>query len=589
MTEDQKPGLEPVEPSSEPAAEPATEPSAEPAPENPKAGAQAPKKPSTSRKVKAAIPRTGRPALRRRRGLRTTVTVLGSVGIAIVAGAVVTAGSWPVPLSGSHPVAVPAAALPSGPNLAVCPGPAQLLQGAGTQTDPQFSPGSSDAKTTVSALVGGTSTGLMPQSVLASMPGTGAPLATVSQASTQTPTPSLGGGPVQQQFASLAAQSVGQPSVLRADPVGDQRSSAAAVLTYTAGTGDLRGLAAASCQTPGNEVWLLGASTEVGRTAILQLSNASTIPANVTVDLYGTSGPLQATGSKDLLVPPNSVKSVVVAGLAGSQKDLALRIRSSGGPVSATIQQSVLRGLTPGGVDFLTAVAPPSQQQVMTAVQVMDPALASSISGQSGYQDAQTTLRVLNPGAVDTMVRVQALGQSGPVALPQGGVFTAKAGSVTELPISGLPQGTYTLAVDADASVIASVRTVSGTKAGEAVDLAESGANAKLTDSHLVVLPSGVSSKLVFSAPAGAAQLSLTPIGTDGKPQAAKTLTLSAGKTVVVDPAQWAGGAVSGFLVSASGSPAFGAQLLSQNDGISVLAIPRNPATLQSVQVGLGY
>ncbi|MCB8794050.1 DUF5719 family protein, partial [Escherichia coli] len=133
--------------------------------------------------------------------------------------------------------------------------------------------------------------------------------------------------------------------------------------------GDLRGLAAASCQSPSNDVWLVGASTEVGRTAILTLGNSSATAATVNLDLYGGSGQIQSAGARGILIPPGTERSVVLAGLAPGQKNLAVRARSNGGAISAVIQQSALRGLVPGGVEFLTPVAAPDQAQVITGIQ----------------------------------------------------------------------------------------------------------------------------------------------------------------------------------------------------------------------------
>ncbi len=62
-------------------------------------------------------------------------------------------------------------------------------------------------------------------------------------------------------------------------------------MSYTATDGDLQGSAAAACQQPANDLWLVGANTALGRTAVLNLSNASSTPATVSLDLYGAQGP----------------------------------------------------------------------------------------------------------------------------------------------------------------------------------------------------------------------------------------------------------------------------------------------------------
>ena len=76
------------------------------------------------------------------------------------------------------------------------------------------------------------------------------------------------------------------------------------------------------------------------------------------LELYGKAGQIKASGSRGLLVGPKSTRSIVLAGLAPGEERLSVHVRSSGGPVSALIQQSVLRGLTSGGVDFIAPGTP---------------------------------------------------------------------------------------------------------------------------------------------------------------------------------------------------------------------------------------
>lgn len=546
-----------------------------------------PAKPAKLAKPATSVRGTGRS------GMRAVLGVASGLGIAVLAAAVVAGGSlFPGNPAGAR-IEPQSAKLPAGQSVANCPGPAQLLQGTSDGTDPQFSPASTTAKTRVSALADGNQQGLLPSSVLAPLTadGAAAPLAPISTQPSSVPTPAPGAPPNPRKAGVLVGQEVTTPSVLRAEPVDGQRTTAGALQTFSATDGDLRGLAALACQNPSNDLWLAGASTEVGRTAILNLTNSSATSATVNVDLYGASGQIQSPGARGLLVAPGTSRSVVMAGLAPGQKALALHVRSSGGAVSAVIQQSVLRGLVSGGVEFLTPVAAPDQSQVITGVQTLEPGLAGEISGQSGYSDAQPALQVTVPGASDAVVQVQVYGQGGPVALPNGGVLTAKASSVTELPLTGLPAGNYTVQVSAPTAVTATVRSVRASKAGDPVDFAMAGAALKLSDNQLVVLQAGVTSRLSFSAPTGKGQLSLTPIGADGIHQAAKTLDVLGGTTVLIDPEQLAGGPVSGFLVSASGDAVYGAQVLSQSDGngLSVASIPRNAPGPQSLKIGLGY
>ncbi len=94
----------------------------------------------------------------------------------------------------------------------------------------------------------------------------------------------------------VSQRGVDDVSVLSADAQADRQASAGAVMRYAAEDGDLRGSAAAACQQPANDLWLVGANTALGRTAVLNLSNASSSPATVSLELFGAEGQIQAPG-----------------------------------------------------------------------------------------------------------------------------------------------------------------------------------------------------------------------------------------------------------------------------------------------------
>ncbi|HEV7167526.1 MAG TPA: DUF5719 family protein [Micrococcaceae bacterium] len=534
--------------------------------------------------------------------LRGALGLLAGAAIALLAAAAIAAGTTMPAVSAGKKVNLPPAPLPAGQTVGSCPGPARLLEGSDAGTDPQFSPASSSANSAVSALLLSAPGGQLPGSTLSGLGQNGvlATLATPPAApANQAPAsaaPSASGQGAQgtaenRKAAVLPVQTVTGPSVLRADPLGGARTSANATMAFTANDGDLQGLAAANCQTPSNDMWLLGASTTVGRTAILDIANTSATAATINLDLYGDKGPIQAAGARGLLVPAGSTRAIVLAGLASGQQNLAVRLKSTGGPVAATIQQSVLRGLTPGGVEILEPVAAPALRQAVTGVDVQDPALAAALSGQSGYQDASSALQVALPSGSDAVVQVRVYGTGGQQSLPNGGVFTAKAGAVTELPLTGLQAGTYTLDVRSDSSFTAAVRLVHGSKAGEPVDFASAGASSRLDSGQLITLPRGLGSKLSFGVADGRARVSLTPVTEDGQLLPAKNVDVAGGTTVVVDPSQLAGNSVAGFIASATGDSVYGAQLLNVKDGVglSVVGIPRGVATAQDATVVLGY
>ena len=492
----------------------------------------------------------------------------------------------------SRPIAAPLAAVPAGNSIGVCPGPARLLEGAPVGTDPQFSPESATAKSDVNAIVLGSSSNGLPGSRLASLKGSAllelAKATPASGSPSATPKP----GNAVPRAGVIFQRGVDDVSVLSADSQADRQASAGAVMRYAAEDGDLRGSAAAACQRPANDLWLVGANTALGRTAVLNLSNASGSPATVSLELFGAKGQIQAPGSRGLLVAPGTTRSVILAGLAPGQERLSVRVRSAGGPVSAVIQQSVLRGLTPGGVEFIAPATAPALRQVITGVDIQDPAGLAGLTGKSGFGDAGPALQIAVPGSADAVIAIKLFGRDGQKALPGGGVVTAKAGTVTDVPLSGVPAGPYTVAVSSDVSFTAAARVTRGLKTEDASDFAWSAASARLGSQHVVPVPASGNRYLIFGAPEGRTTISYTPITADGKIRPAAASDIAGGTTAsIMVPADVGGSRLVGYLVSAAGDPAYGAVLL-QEDGrqdISTIAIAPGAAGQEQVPVTLGY
>lgn len=523
---------------------------------------------------------------RRLSGVLAAVVLVAAGGGLVSATALVPQGP-----AGSRPVEAPLAAVPAGSSVGVCPAPARLLEGAPVGNDPQFSPESATARSDVNAVVLGSSAGVLPGSRLASL--TGSTLMELAKAVPAPESPATARPTAAAPLAGVVAQlGVADVTVLSADAEADRQPSAGAVMRYTAEDGDLRGSAAAACQQPGNDLWLVGANTALGRTAVLKLSNASGSPATVSLELYGADGPIQAPGSRGLLVAPGTTRSVILAGLAPGQERLSVRVRSAGGPVAAYIQQSVLRGLTPGGVEFIAPATAPALRQVISGVDIQDPAGLAGLTAQSGFADAGPALQLTVPGSADAVIAIKFFGRDGQKALPGGGVVTAQAGSVTEVPLAGVPAGPYTVSVSSDVSFTAAARVSRGLTAEDAADFAWSPASARLGSQHVVPVPGAGDRYLIFGAPEGRATMSYTPVTADGKVHTAASADIAGGTTASIRiPGDVGGSPLVGYLVSAAGDPAYGAVLLLQDgrQDISTIAVAPGAAGQEQVPVTLGY
>ncbi|MCO4238501.1 DUF5719 family protein [Pseudarthrobacter raffinosi] len=513
--------------------------------------------------------------------------LVSAVAIVATAGAGLAASSVAPQPAGSRSIPAVLAAVPAGASTGVCPGPARLLEGTEAGTDPQFSPESATAKSAVTGAVLSAPGGVLPGSRLAALDGT--PAVEIAKDGSQ---PGQGTGPQDLTAGVVAGHSVDDASFLSADAQAGQKPSAAGLMRFTATDGDLQGSAAANCQPPANDLWLSGASTTVGRTSLLVLSNASSTPATVSLELFGSKGQIRAPGSRGLLVAPGGTRSIVLAGLAPGEAQLTVHVRSAGGPVAASIQQSVLRGLTPGGVDFIAPGAAPAARQVMTGVDIQDAGAISALTGNSGFNDAGPALAITVPGPSDAVVEVKLFGRDGQKALPGGGVVTAKAGSVTEISLAGVPAGHYTVSTSSDVSFVAATRVTRGVTNEKASDVAWAASGVRLGSQHVVPVPHGGDRTLVFGVLENRATVSYAAITADGKIRAAATADVAGGTTTSIKvPEKVDESVVVAYVVSASGDAAYGALLLQQDgrDDISTVAFTPAASGQEKVPVSLGY
>ena len=384
---------------------------------------------------------------------RPLLGAAAGVGVLLLGVGAVAAGSLVEPPRGAAPLDPISAAVPAGNLTGVCPEPLKLLDSAADEVDPEFSPVSKTAVTKARATVFSDLGGTIPGSALTEL-GADSPLVEIADFTGKAGSSgSNEAGETKVVAKVVASQDISVPTVLSVEPLGERHARAGAAMSYTASDGDLRGLAAANCLTPSNDFWLLGASTTVGAGSVLNLYNASETPSTVDLELIGTKGAIQAAGSRGLLLAPGESRSLVLAGLAAGQGSLAVHVSSSGGAVAGTIQQSVLRGLTPGGVELLQPGNGPGLREVVTGIEVQDAKMARQIRGQRGYEKAAPALEVVVPGSGDATLEVRLFGPKGQVELPGGGVLTAAAGSVLSIPLDSLPAGTYSADISSNVSI----------------------------------------------------------------------------------------------------------------------------------------
>lgn len=515
----------------------------------------------------------------------------GAVLMALTAGGI-AAGSFLAPAAEPREIGVPASTVPAGDFVAQCPPSARLVQGAGTEgTDPAFAAGSDSAKTSVRASVLSDAAERAPGARIVNSEGETLREVnpTIADESAEREATSGSDGLSGQSASTVSGLSAAGAAVLRVQPLGGLKSVAGMARSYSASDGDLAGLAVSGCQSPANEQWLVGASTQVGRTALLVVSNPSANTSTVDLDLFSSKGRVEAGNTRGLVLAAGESRSIVLGGLAPNDPAVSVRVSATGAPVTAVVQQSVLRGLTSGGVDYIEPSARAGQTQVVPAVAIQDPADTKDIASQRGYSDATPELEVAVPGDDEAVLNIRALGASGEVALPDGGVHTAPGGGTARIPLGSLPKGDYTIVVESDQPIAAGARVVRGSAKGKPVDVAWSAAADRLGNQHLLVVPELAAGRLAFGSIGGDAAVSLRPVSKDGSIGREKILS-PAGGTTAVQQVGGLGPDVVAVIVSASGEPVYGGQVLTSGSAaVSTIGIPPATEGQRGINVDIRY
>ena len=256
----------------------------------------------------------------------------------------------------------------------------------------------------------------------------------------------------------IVGDELAQPQQLFAPaPTTDVTPQIAGVQSQQATTETLAGLATTACTQASTDAWLVGGSTETGRTTLLFLTNPTEVSANVTINVLGERGWVVGPGSSGIVVEPGTQRIVSLAALAPNVSNPVVHVTSTGGQVVPTLQQSVVRTLLPDGVELIAQGASPNVNLVIPGVRLSGMATHQASEGGMVTSDQEPAVRIGVPGTQESMVTVTAYGVSGePVTVKA----TVAAERVLELPFGSLPDGIYTLVIMATEPVVVAARTI---------------------------------------------------------------------------------------------------------------------------------
>lgn len=301
---------------------------------------------------------------------------------------------------------------------------------------------------------------------------------------------------------------------------------------------DIAGLAAAACTPASGESWLVGGSSDIGRTTLVLLDNPSAVDSNVTLDVFGAAGKVDAPGAAGIVVAAGTQRVIALTGLAPNEPTPVVHVTSQGGQIVAGLQQSTVRVLAPGGVELQGPTAAPSTDLVIPGLVVTAAAAVGASSDTASVDDRATALRMFVPGAEAADVVVTAHRENSkdaPIVIDA----TVQPGVPGEIALAELPAGEFSLEISSDQPIVAAAR--SNSRGGALEDFAWFGATPSLDDTAAFTVPTGPGPKLHLLNPTSAAA-TVTLTDAAGKETtatvaagAAATVAVAAGQSYVMD------------------------------------------------------
>ncbi|QLD12575.1 DUF5719 family protein [Microbacterium oleivorans] len=321
------------------------------------------------------------------------------------------------------------------------------------------------------------------------------------------------------------------PAVFTAEPIGGRPTDLAAASVSLLDEPDLRGLAVSNCSRPVMESWIVGGSAATGASDLVLLANPGAVPATVNLRIYGAEGAADPVAGSEIVVAARSQRIVPLAALQRGEESPVVRMTATGAPIRASLQSALTRTLIAGGVDQVSAAAPPATTQIIPAVDV-------TVAPDSGASAGGMSVRLLAPAVDTTASVVVRSADDGTVVSQQEGIALA-ADRPLELEVTGMPVGAYTVTATAPEPVVAAAWT-STDLAGPA-DFAWAVAAPAVDAPTTVAIAAGPNPTLALSAAADATVV-VTPLA-GGASQSidltagqSRTVEVSAGAVYRIDP-----------------------------------------------------
>jgi len=210
------------------------------------------------------------------------------------------------------------------------------------------------------------------------------------------------------------------------------------------------GVALTNCYAGEPDQWFVGGSGGLTSKGVLDLVNSGLSESVVEIDAYTSKAAIPPLSVK---VKANSSATVSLDALAPGEESIALHLVTHTGRIAAFVLDQRSKGLRSLGMDYVKPSDAPHTELFI-----------SGLYPHNGEKSAiANSLRLVNPGALDATIRVQAISTDGRF-IPVGfDGLLVKHGLVTTAPLTNLTTSSiFGLQIESDQPILASALTTSG-------------------------------------------------------------------------------------------------------------------------------
>lgn len=257
------------------------------------------------------------------------------------------------------------------------------------------------------------------------------------------------------------------------------------------------------CSVSNGEQWFVGGSGALTSKSILSIVNSGFSESAVEIEVYTSTGVLEA---KQVAISPNSTKSVSLDTLAPGEDSLVIAVKTKSGRVSSFLFDERKKGLRSLGADYVAAVSAPKKILTIPAI--------SDLQGKAAVAGSTSThvLRLLVPGTIDANIEVAINSNDGnfvPVGLSD---LKVKSQKVVNIPLTFAPaKQAFSIIIKSDQPILGSV--LSSYTVGKSAEIAWATAAENLD--KLILNLTGSKPKIAFAGKN--INVVIQAIGTNGK------------------------------------------------------------------------